>query len=494
MASLAAGNMNRFVKRPADSWHCQAQAPKQPPACKRLQREAVPQRWSTSKRWRLSARVVEAPFATTATACREDAAADGASVDVAVEAVAKHLAQRREGVLRRLCAHLRQLGRDRRHAVLQQCFSQAQRLALERWMLSQRSKACGNLSNKPVPALPLPRVLEQLRPEGRASDRRLPCSRARPAGVQAARRAKGQRDRGLVSLISKKTGSCSFYALAHVGMARLSSRKTCDRGVALRHHEALTALRRHITAHAGPFECRFREALAAVLPQRGLTPAGLGLRLAVRLCVHRWIGPPLSTPAFAVSKEVCLERGLRACRRLHEAREALLEAEGGASCPRRGPPTPQESQAWMALREVFLDIQEEAGLDRPTRMARLTRAERARVGHREMLTERWNRRQMSLEEAAQRRRDGTGASRLGTPVTTSQAVSVASGLLASLAHLEKRLQKALALVNACGQDKQQACVQCLRVVKCSSQAATGDQALRPRVHTADARAFLCCMG
>lgn len=179
------------------------------------------------------------------------------------------------------------------------------------------------------------------------------------------------------------------------------------------------------------FEGLLRHAVATALPALGLDPKGLGLRLSVRLCAPRWIRISLATPAMRVLDDEGLLRGLSVWRRLHDAHQALRVAErrgaepqccadagsdpqqsaAGFACAWR--PTPEalqeERAAWLALRETFLDIEEEAGMNRTARAERLSQAEQVCAVHREWLAERWNSRQMALEERWQRRLLGHAA-------------------------------------------------------------------------------------
>eukprot|EP00928_Gymnodinium_smaydae_P071058 TRINITY_DN5473_c0_g1_i1.p1 TRINITY_DN5473_c0_g1~~TRINITY_DN5473_c0_g1_i1.p1 ORF type:complete len:665 (+),score=133.66 TRINITY_DN5473_c0_g1_i1:283-2277(+) len=255
------------------------------------------------------------------------------------------------------------------------------------------------------------------------------------AAPAAPKKAGEERHKGVIS--SPSSGTRYFYALASLGMLRLSSRRLRDAAAAARHREVLAAILARVAeaSKAGePMVEAAREAIRSVPAQHGVGPADLGLRLCVSFWAHRWIGLPLTTPSFSAACPASLEAGLSAWRRLWAARESLQKAAaaagGGGGTSRGAPPAPEEFAAWEALRDVFLDVgrfpatatlADDAAEDdaaaaavRSRRRARLLSLERAWASHRERLAERWNQRRMAREEALQRRavRAAQSASRL----------------------------------------------------------------------------------
>jgi len=275
--------------------------------------------------------------------------------------------------------------------------SQPQRLALEQWMLHKADER-GTGANLEVVD---PCMLSQKHQCNRQTAGILPSAAMRLRALSCARplSCKPRNIRGVVSQVSLVTGTSSSYALLCVGMLRLTSRKSRDLTIAVQHREALLAVRSHMADDVGTLEDRLRRAMAEVLPKYHLNLQRMGLRVSVRVWVHRWIGLPLATPTFRAADMAGLERGLRAWRRLHDARQLLHAAESKAGY--HAPSVPGESAAWAALREVFLNIEEETGLDRTVRVARLAQAEKARERHREQLSEDWNRRQMRVADRNQ---------------------------------------------------------------------------------------------
>jgi len=214
----------------------------------------------------------------------------------------------------------------------------------------------------------------------------------------------------------------------YIGSIRLMSRKTTDRELALRHLTALSALRDRVVALCSDGDGRTFDgdapgaegrgarwhnlegvlpaAAREVLPAFDLDAKSVGLKLSVRLSVHRWLDAPLTTPTLPASGEDSLRSALGLWRRLSDARHALLAAEP-RSFRRLGagaaPPGARERRAWSHLRDVFLDVDAECGLDRAVRARRLEQAEEAHASQRNALTSRWISKRLAVEALAERR-------------------------------------------------------------------------------------------
>lgn len=231
----------------------------------------------------------------------------------------------------------------------------------------------------------------------------------------------------MLSTVSKETGCPYFHAMVSFEMARLSSRKSRDRSTAMLHRQVLEAIRCSVATQPGPFEERLQRAVAEVPQLFGVDSAGLGLRFSISLSAHRWVGVALRTPSFPASDAHGLQRGLRAWRRLREAKCALLVAQeassatAGAICSslRQDHPVAEQA-AWLVLRETLLDLEADAGFDRHRRRVRLLRAESLQAVHREKLVARRQRRSAAREEA-----------------TASRAVRKIRSDLARLARVER---------------------------------------------------------
>lgn len=270
----------------------------------------------------------------------------------------------RDGLLGQLVRELSLLSSEARRKVLQQCFSQAQRVTLEQWMLRHR------------------RVVS---PQKTAAPRRK--KRCQKFKVHRSLRSSipGSKIKGVISATAQR----AFYAVACLGMLRFTSRKTRDLWTAVGYREDLTRLVHRVESwRTGSLEERLLCAVTEALPSM----RALDLHLEVRFRLQRWVAQPLSTPSFVATNQASLRRGLHAWRRLYTAREALRAAE------RAGPPSLREERSWMVLRNTFLDVESEAGLCRELREKRLAEMERSRAGHRQKLLERWNRQQMAHED------------------------------------------------------------------------------------------------
>lgn len=275
----------------------------------------------------------------------------------------------RDAVLSRIVQELSLLSLEARRKVLQQSFSQAQRVALEQWMLRHRTRQKTSLQ----------RCARCHKDKARATKR--------PWGAPKAKSAAGLlKIKGVVS--TRSSGQSSYYAVACLGMLRFTSRKTRDLWTAVGYHEDLIRLLQRVRSWTGSLEERLLCAVTEALPSM----KAMDLHLAVRFRLQRWVAQPLSSPTFVATNQVSLRRGLHAWRRLHTAREALRAAE------RAGPPSLSEERSWQFLRSTFLDVEVEAGMSRQLREDRLAQAEQSRAAHRQRLLERWNRQRMAEED------------------------------------------------------------------------------------------------
>lgn len=249
----------------------------------------------------------------------------------------------RDSLLGRLCAKLKLLSRESRRSALAQ-FSHSQRLSLEEWMLRRKHVPA---ERKAVPA---PRKRRSMKP------------------VKALHPM-----RGVVEVTQR--GKRSFYALACVGMLRLSSRKSGDQQTALRHRRALEAA---ATQLRGLLDKSFpactedlcHQAVSSI-QEEGSTLPELGLRLQVRLWAQRWVAQSLATPTLEANDVEKLRLGLEVWQKLEDGRKQLHLA--GAAGGRGALPTSKEETAWRSLREAFLDVNAKASA--PVRSAHLAAAE-----------------------------------------------------------------------------------------------------------------------
>ncbi|CAK0861161.1 unnamed protein product [Prorocentrum cordatum] len=310
---------------------------------------------------------------------------------------------------------LRLLEPEARRALLRR-FSEAQRLALERWIVSQA-----------WPAAPPER-----RARGGAALRgRLPeASPHEPPAVR--RRGAGGERRVEPGIVCRRLhGRLLFAARGSVGPFRLFTRFAPDPEAAARHRDAVAEICRRAGAAAagGDGEPRAAadggapgvrgggaEALAAAFARalveeparRGLdaSPGGMGLCFAVVVSAGYWVGRQLVSPRFAAAE---VQAGLRAWARLRRARGLVYAgATNRYSILRRHTPRQLEA-AWRALRRAYLDSWAEAGKDVGQAKATLQVLEERHEAHRRRLEARWL---AGLASAAAGRR-GAGAPAAG---------------------------------------------------------------------------------
>lgn len=318
----------------------------------------------------------------------------------------------RQKLLQRLKDLLQGLDRAQRLDVLTNRFSEAQRADLERWMLtSAKSKTQPiSKSRSKRPAQPW---------QGGSRKRAPPLSAAHshkaeerfswpvddfPQRGLSARVWKSlctgsERPPGLVIHARRNSDECWFSTVVTVGGLRLLTKETRSLNEALKHHACLALLKRQITdADPATFELSFRWAVTDGLREHGFEAEALGLRFCVCLAVL-WLPRPLVTPPFKAAG-ASLDAGLRAWRLLGEAR-------GAAN--RRGTvlqvQTPAEICAsWLRIRAAYLEAVATFGPGQTeVAAARVASMETAQLQRRELMLERWNRRQMAAEELRQRR-------------------------------------------------------------------------------------------
>eukprot|EP00404_Azadinium_spinosum_P014436 CAMPEP_0180534422 /NCGR_PEP_ID=MMETSP1036_2-20121128/64163_1 /TAXON_ID=632150 /ORGANISM="Azadinium spinosum, Strain 3D9" /LENGTH=335 /DNA_ID=CAMNT_0022548727 /DNA_START=172 /DNA_END=1176 /DNA_ORIENTATION=+ len=236
---------------------------------------------------------------------------------------------------------LKLLAPEARRALLAQRFSQVQRLALERWILAQR---------RAMPQPPRQRDNEMTKFKCIAR-----ANKARPlSGIPG---VFGRRCRGTARL---------FYAArGTAGPFRLFTRSVADLRTALRFRGVLTAIRQRSQAavERGPEALAetFARALKEEAVQCGVDP---GLRFAVAVPARYWVGTELLTPCFAAQE---VEQGLRAWRRLREAREQIFCGRTNCHSILQRHSPEQLDAAWRQLRHVYLDIWHDAGSQRSRR-------------------------------------------------------------------------------------------------------------------------------
>jgi len=289
---------------------------------------------------------------------------------------------RRHCVEARLYRLLRRVAPTVRRGLLLRKFTESQRLALERWILTWRpssaaeSKAKSNGSLRPFAG-----------PEGTRSRAKVRKVLAK-SGV-----------RGIESHF--RGGRLLYRASATAGPFRLQTGYVADLSDARRLLEVVLSISARVGGAAssassgddgrggsGPYpdacselgvEARFRAALAEEPRAHGLDAStARQLRFFAVIPARVWVGAPLKTPCRKI--EDGLEAGLSAWRRLSAAANATLACSSDGRAPaghRRSVPSGCSSVAWARLRGACLETWGEAGF-RPQRIvARLRRLEMA---------------------------------------------------------------------------------------------------------------------
>lgn len=244
---------------------------------------------------------------------------------------------------------LRRLRPERRRHLAER-FSQAQRLALERWILDG-GLACqsGGGARSPTPL-------------GRATE-----------GSKALRRGRRGPGRGVHCRVHG--GRQLYRAAATVGPFHVASRYDADLTTAERFRDVLHGVARRVAEATSDSEVErsFRAALADEPRKWGLNGCeDMCLCFTVSVSAKHWVGRPLVTPRFALTK---LEEGLRAWRKLRQARALVGNGPMNRYSQKR---LPNLDAAWQPLSQAFLDAWALAGRSAVSKAARKLEALRER--------------------------------------------------------------------------------------------------------------------
>mmetsp|Transcript_51470 Transcript_51470/g.166936 ORF Transcript_51470/g.166936 Transcript_51470/m.166936 type:complete len:757 (+) Transcript_51470:359-2629(+) len=332
-------------------------------------------------------------------------------------------------LVKRLHTLLQRLPQHKRRFILEHRLSEDQRLTLEAWILKGRmakpathqqrqsrqcrrdallratppdcrskqvrAHACGNSRNSWCRATKLRE--QRKRPRFIAPPSPLSTS-ASPA---PARTPKRKQEVGELEGLTRHfrglgLARCTYYSSEiTVEGLRLLTKTARDPEVALRYHSALKAIQRGTSKSTGSFESRFRSALSETMAEFGVTPEIMGLKCVVSLHVL-WVSRPLRTSPYSVTKH--LDEGLRAWRRLHEARGTIGHRNGVL---RNHSPQELECQ-WARLRQEFLALASESRGRTAHVEAMLDQAQAEHAERQEKQLERWNALRMAEEERTQR--------------------------------------------------------------------------------------------
>lgn len=287
---------------------------------------------------------------------------------------------------------LRLLDPEARRTLVSHRFSQAQRLALEQWILSNERAPPAAKSHRRSSGRNAAAVLAK----GRAARRRSSSSRPLLPGVAC----------------RKVAGQLRYAASGSAGPFRLHTRFVTDPEVAQRFRTVLESIRRQInttgarnddegsvlTSHA------FVRAVSEQPARHGLDAIlDMGLSFTVTVAAGYWVGRQLLTPRFAVGSLTGLQAGLQACRRLRNARGLIYAGFSNRYSILRKHSPQQLQLTWERLKEEYLNVWVEAGKNRAKVEAQLSVMEDRHRAHRHRLAARWARLRM-----------GPSSPRLGT--------------------------------------------------------------------------------
>lgn len=256
----------------------------------------------------------------------------------------------------KLFALLKQLPPSVRRTVLAEHFNQGQRLALEQWMLAQRS-GTPSAGARASAILPEPKgsVVKGKPPR--------PANRDQPAlGLHCHRRAGGK---------------ILYRASVYAGPFRLTSNFTTQSARAQRWLQVLQSIR-HRVLEGGKaaesdnlLEARLRSALqeTPVLVLGEEEGRALRLYFTAHVSAGLWIGGKLSTPSFQAFGQG-LERGLLAWRRISSARNAISLRQNRYTVLQRHDPRELEA-AWKELKMAHLEVWNATGRPVSSKIASL---------------------------------------------------------------------------------------------------------------------------
>eukprot|EP00928_Gymnodinium_smaydae_P087139 TRINITY_DN7146_c1_g1_i1.p1 TRINITY_DN7146_c1_g1~~TRINITY_DN7146_c1_g1_i1.p1 ORF type:complete len:543 (+),score=68.03 TRINITY_DN7146_c1_g1_i1:279-1907(+) len=270
----------------------------------------------------------------------------------------------------RLYRLLRRLGPEARREVLSRKLSETQRLALERWILSELPAAMPHRLSSGRRPIALA-VAEAASAAHRCCDGKVTLQ---PTPSRTCPRPPRSGARGVH--IRVKSGRVSYCVSALAGPFMLSTGYFADFAFVLGLREMVEDLRARLVAIenvrssgasvGSGHGCSARLARDAVAAElRQFCPhvaAAMGLRFSVVIPAKYWVGTALKTPQFSACSQ--LEAGLRAWHKLVDARGTVhLGRTNRYTLLRRFSPGELEA-TWLRLRSAYLDVWADAGFPR----------------------------------------------------------------------------------------------------------------------------------
>lgn len=259
----------------------------------------------------------------------------------------------------RLYELLKQVSADRRRALLVSSFSEAQRLRLEQWMVSQpdlrkpASARDGSASSSKDAGLDPALEPSSPRPPRNKKD-------SETAGL-----ASSQKDAAALPGVHCRcyAGRRLYRAYASIGPFSVTSRYDHQLSTAVRFQQVLTAVRETVLlAQPEEVEEAFKRAIIEEPRKWGLSSRDdMGLCFSAGVSAKHWVGRCLFIPRFRVCD---LDIGLKAWRRLREARQLVYCGQGNGRTLLRHHSAEQLEAAWQAMREAYVTAWTEGGHSR----------------------------------------------------------------------------------------------------------------------------------
>lgn len=264
----------------------------------------------------------------------------------------------------RLYELLKQVSADRRRALLVSSFSEAQRLRLEQWMVSQPDL------RKPASARDSPAR------SSKDAEPALEPSSPRPSrnkkDSETAGRSSSQKDAAALPGVHCRcfAGRRLYRAYASIGPFSVTSRYDRQLPTAVRFQQVLTAVRETVLrAQPEEVEEAFKRAIIEEPRKWGLSSRDdMGLCFSAGVSAKHWVGRCLFIPRFRVCD---LDIGLKAWRRLREARQLVYCGQGNGRTLLRHHSAEQLEAAWQAMQEAYVTAWTEGGHSRNKMEARV---------------------------------------------------------------------------------------------------------------------------
>uniref|UniRef100_A0A7S4PTG7 Uncharacterized protein n=1 Tax=Alexandrium monilatum TaxID=311494 RepID=A0A7S4PTG7_9DINO len=265
---------------------------------------------------------------------------------------------------------LKLLDPEARRRLLSQRFTQAQRLALEQWILNQP----------------------------------LAQGRKRRISAMESDRSKRRRTDGspLPKIWTCRDGRRAVYrASAIIGPFRLYTRHVADKQAAECYCQVLTSIRQRVAAASDADSAAGLFARAVAEEPARLGAGAMGLSFDGVVAARHWVGRQLRTPRFRAAD---VQAGLRAWKRLSDARNLMYSGRANLRTILQRHSPAEVEETWRRLRRAYLEVWEEAGRDGRKVEAQLCALERKQRAQRSSLAAVWAQMQQQPHRRSWQRR------------------------------------------------------------------------------------------